>query len=80
SVLFLMLSLILGGIASGVGLTSMQVSYLATVDPSMSGVASGIFSTFRYFGSIFSSALIGVISGYDPIFMILFAVYMCGGF
>lgn len=80
SVLFLMLSLILGGLASGVGLTSMQVSSLATVDPGMSGVASGIFSTFRYFGSIISSALIGLISGYHTLFMILFAVSIIGVF
>lgn len=80
SVLFLMLSLILGGLASGVGLTSMQVSSLATVDPGMSGVASGIFSTFRYFGSIISSALIGMISGYRTLFMILFAVSIIGVF
>ena len=43
SVPFLMASLIVGGIASGAGLTSMQVSSLATVEPGMSGIASGIF-------------------------------------
>ncbi|AVB09220.1 MULTISPECIES: MFS transporter [Bacillus] len=80
SVPFLMASLIVGGIASGAGLTSMQVSSLATVEPGMSGIASGIFSTFRYFGSIISSALIGLISGFHILFMILIGVSVIGLF
>ncbi len=75
-----MASLIVGGIASGAGLTSMQVSSLATVEPGMSGIASGIFSTFRYFGSIISSALIGLISGFHILFIILIGVSVIGLF
>ncbi|ADP34015.1 MFS transporter [Bacillus atrophaeus] len=80
SIVFLMVSLILGGLASGVGLTSMQVSSLSTVDAGMSGTASGIFSTFRYFGSITSSALIGLISGFHILFIILIGVSVIGIF
>ncbi|MFB8735877.1 hypothetical protein ACEQPO_26040 [Bacillus sp. SL00103] len=52
-------------------MTSMQMASLTAVDQSLSGSASGIFSTFRYFGSIISSTLIGIISGFQSLFIVL---------
>ncbi|MGE6630187.1 MFS transporter [Bacillus sp. NPDC077027] len=80
SVPFLVVVLIAGGISSGIGMTSMQMASLTSVDQSMSGSASGIFSTFRYFGSITSSTLIGLISGYHTLFIILMSAGIVGLF
>ncbi|WP_144482159.1 MFS transporter [Bacillus pumilus] len=71
----LMVTLVAGGISSGIGMTSMQMASLTAVDQSLSGSASGIFSTFRYFGSIISSTLIGIMSGFQSLFIVL----MCAG-
>ncbi|MBE9914423.1 multidrug efflux MFS transporter [Paenibacillus donghaensis] len=66
----LLIFLIIGGIAIGIAMPSMQMAYLSAVDPKMSGSASGIFSTFRYFGGIASSVLITVMSGFQYLFLI----------
>ncbi|PJN89458.1 MFS transporter [Bacillus sp. mrc49] len=78
SLLYLAITLIVNGLAIGLGLTSMQVASLEAVDESASGSASGIFSTFRYFGSIISSTLIGIITNYSVLFAILMAAALTG--
>ncbi|MGE7877540.1 MFS transporter [Peribacillus muralis] len=78
SLLYLAITLIVNGLAIGLGLTSMQVASLEAVDESASGSASGIFSTFRYFGSIISSTLIGIINNYSVLFAILMAAALAG--
>ncbi|MGF9724157.1 MFS transporter [Bacillus safensis] len=76
----LIVTLIAGGISSGIGMTSMQMASLTSVDQSLSGSASGIFSTFRYFGSIISSTLIGVMSGFQSLFILLMGAGILGFF
>lgn len=60
--------LVLGGIAIGIAMPSMQMTSLSAVDLKMTGSASGIFSTFRYLGGIVSSVLIAMISDYQCLF------------
>lgn len=74
----LIVTLVAGGISSGIGMTSMQMASLTAVDQSLSGSASGIFSTFRYFGSIISSTLIGIMSGFQPLFIVLMGAGILG--
>ncbi|PRS79449.1 MFS transporter [Bacillus sp. LNXM12-2] len=74
----LIVTLIAGGISSGIGMTSMQMASLTAVDQSLSGSASGIFSTFRYFGSIISSTLIGIMSGFQSLFIVLMGAGILG--
>lgn len=78
SLIYLGITLIMNGLAIGLGLTSMQVASLEAVDESVSGSASGIFSTFRYFGSIVSSTLIGIVASYSILFGILMVAAMLG--
>lgn len=59
-------------------MTSMQMASLTAVDQSLSGSASGIFSTFRYFGSIISSTLIGIMSGFQSLFIVLMGAGILG--
>lgn len=74
----LIITLVAGGVSSGIGMTSMQMASLTSVDQSLSGSASGIFSTFRYFGSIISSTLIGILSGFQSLFIILMGAGILG--
>lgn len=74
----LIVTLVAGGISSGIGMTSMQMASLTAVDQSLSGSASGIFSTFRYFGSIISSTLIGIMSGFQSLFIVLMGAGILG--
>ncbi|MFF2457935.1 MFS transporter [Peribacillus simplex] len=78
SLFYLAVTLIVNGLAIGLGLTSMQVASLEAVEESASGSASGIFSTFRYFGSIISSTLIGIIANYSILFGILIVAAVLG--
>lgn len=54
------LLLLIGGIGSGLGVPSMQTASLQSVDVQMSGIASGIYSTFRYIGSTAASVIISM--------------------
>ncbi|WP_144493043.1 MFS transporter [Bacillus pumilus] len=74
----LIVTLVAAGISSGIGMTSMQMASLTAVDQSLSGSASGIFSTFRYFGSIISSTLIGIMSGFQSLFIVLMGAGILG--
>ncbi len=53
--------LLVGGFGAGIGSSSMQVTSLQAVSVEMSGVASGIYSTFRYIGGIIASVFVSVI-------------------
>jgi MFS family permease len=54
------LGLILAGLGAGVGTVTMQATALESVEVEMAGVSAGIYSTFRYLGSISASALISL--------------------
>jgi MFS family permease len=55
--------LVLEGVGIGLGGVSFQATALQAVAASDAGAASGIYSTFRYFGSILASALIAFLAG-----------------
>jgi predicted MFS family arabinose efflux permease len=78
SVVYLVLSLLVGGIGAGIGMTAMQVAVLQSVKKEMSGIGTGIFSTFRYIGGIIGSTLIGFLSQSPVLFVILFAFGVVG--
>ncbi|PSR23656.1 MAG: MFS transporter [Sulfobacillus acidophilus] len=54
------IGLILAGLGAGVGTVTMQATALESVDIEIAGVSAGIYSTFRYLGSITASALISL--------------------
>ena len=60
SLVVLVIVLFIGGIGSGLGVPSMQAASLSDIPKEISGVASGIYSTFRYIGSTMASVLIGM--------------------
>lgn len=51
------------GISNGLNSVGMQVALFKSSPKEMSGVASGIFNTSRYLGTILSSLLIGIVMG-----------------
>ncbi len=57
---YLLAGLIVAGIGAGIGNVAMQATLLEAVSPAMAGSSSGIFSTFRYVGSITASALVSL--------------------
>jgi MFS family permease len=69
---------LLGGIGGGLGTPSMQAASLQSVPKEMSGVASGIFSTFRYIGGMGASVLVSVLPDYHVLFYILLVLAMVG--
>lgn len=75
---FIAIALIIGGFGSGVGLPSMQTSNLLSVQKDKTGVASGVFSTFRYIGSMMGSILTTVFVGSQTFFFILIGIAMVG--
>ena len=75
---YVILSLIIGGLGSGIGMPSMQASNLESVAKEKTGVASGVFSTFRYMGSMVASALTSILVGSQTIFYILMGVAALG--
>lgn len=58
--LYLAGGLFIAGAGSGMGNVAFQATVLEAAPRTMAGVASGIYSTFRYIGSITASALIGL--------------------
>jgi len=72
------LILFLGGLGSGLGVPSMQAASLESVAKEMSGVASGIYSTFRYIGSTIASVIISLQVSYSAVVSILI-VFSIGG-
>ncbi|MFC7441563.1 MFS transporter [Laceyella putida] len=75
---YLIIALIVGGIAGGLGMSAMQMASLQSVNKEMSGSASGIFSTFRYFGSMISSTLVSLLVGSSTLFFVLIIMSVLG--
>ena len=74
SFVLLIVVLFIGGIGSGLGVPSMQTASLTDVPKEESGVASGIYSTFRYIGSTIASVIIGL----QFSMQLTLAVLLCG--
>jgi EmrB/QacA subfamily drug resistance transporter len=70
--------LLVGGIGSGMGTPSMQAASLQAVPKEMSGVASGIFSTFRYVGGMAASVMVSVLMDFHSLFYILLVTAAIG--
>lgn len=66
------------GIGSGLGVPAMQAANLEDVPKEMSGVASGIYSTFRYIGSTAASVIIGLQVSFMHTVIILMAFAIIG--
>jgi EmrB/QacA subfamily drug resistance transporter len=71
-------ALLIGGIGSGLGTAAMQSASLQTVPKEMSGIASGIYSTFRYVGGMIASVLIGLLGDYHLLFYCLLILAAAG--
>jgi EmrB/QacA subfamily drug resistance transporter len=71
-------ALLVGGIGSGLGTAAMQSASLQTVPKEMSGIASGIYSTFRYVGGMIASVLISVLVDYHLLFYCLLVLAAAG--
>lgn len=61
SLYYLVGGMLVAGVGSGLGNVAFQATVLEAVPRTMAGVASGIYSTFRYIGSITASALVGLL-------------------
>lgn len=70
--------LVLAGIGVGLPTVSLQATSLESVPVEQAGMASGVYSTFRYMGSILASGLLvvltGTISGYGISLAVVAAV------
>ncbi|WP_026677937.1 MFS transporter [Fictibacillus gelatini] len=78
SLAYIIIALSVGGIAGGIGSTAMQTASLESVSKEMSGTASGIYSTFRYFGSMISSTLVSMLAGSSSLFAVLLVAAILG--
>ncbi|CAG7637822.1 MFS transporter [Paenibacillus allorhizosphaerae] len=76
SFIFIAAVLLVGGVGAGIGTPSMQAASLQSVSKDMSGVASGIFSTFRYIGGMAASVMVSLMADYHRLFycLLVFAV------
>lgn len=74
------LILFLGGIGSGLGVPAMQAASLESVAKELTGVASGIYSMFRYMGSITASVIISLQINYSITLSILIIFSIVGLF
>jgi len=77
---FALLIIFVGGIGSGLGVPSMQAASLESVTKEMSGVASGIYSTFRYIGSTAASVIISLQISYATTMAVLIFLAIVGIF
>lgn len=59
---YIVAGLVVAGFGAGVGTVSMQATALEAVSVELAGVSSGIYSTFRYIGSITASALVSLMA------------------
>lgn len=64
---YIMAGLVVAGLGCGVGMVSMQATALESVAPELAGVSSGIYSTFRYIGSITASASIALMVAHESL-------------
>lgn len=70
--------LLLGGMGAGIGLSAMQNASLQSVPRTVSGVASGIYSTFRYIGGMAASVMVSLMFGFYWLFIILSWIALLG--
>ncbi|MBP1932119.1 MFS transporter [Ammoniphilus resinae] len=70
--------LLLGGLGAGIGLSAMQNASLQSVPRTVSGVASGIYSTFRYIGGMCASVMVSLMFGFHWLFIVLMAISVVG--
>lgn len=75
---YIALVLLIGGIGSGMGTPSMQTASLQAIPKDVSGVASGIFSTFRYIGGMAASVMVSLFIDYHALFYCLIALALAG--
>lgn len=78
--IFAGLIIFLSGIGSGLGEPSMQAASLESVAKELTGVASGIYSMFRYMGSITASVIISLQINYSITLYILIIFSIVGLF
>lgn len=57
---YVLAGLIVAGVGAGIGTVTMQATALEAAPADMAGTVSGIYSTFRYIGSITASALVSL--------------------
>lgn len=62
-IFIVIVALALFGISNGLNAVGMQAALFKSTPKEMIGVASGIFNTSRYLGTILSSLLIGIVMG-----------------
>lgn len=70
--------LFFSGIGSGLGVPSMQAASLQAVEKEKSGVASGIYSTFRYIGSTAAAVIISLQISYTITIITLISCALIG--
>lgn len=83
-VISILLALAAFGISNGLNNVAMQAALFNNSPKELIGVTSGLFSTSRYFGTILSSLLIGIVignpfsfRGFQVLGMILTAIALC---
>lgn len=79
SIYYMIAALVIGGLGSGIGLPSMQTKNLQSVSREKTGVASGVYSTFRYMGGMMASALVSILFDSKGIFYIMIGLALIGG-
>lgn len=72
------LVLLIAGFGVGIGMPAIQVAALQTVQHDLAGIATGIFSTFRYIGQIMATTLIGILAVSPSTFVIVLVVSVIG--
>lgn len=75
---YLYAAMAIGGIGAGIGMASMQTASLTAIPKEMSGIASGIFSTFRYVGGMIASVLVSLSIGHGLLFSLLLLFALIG--
>ncbi|WP_226580958.1 MFS transporter [Halobacillus litoralis] len=80
SAVYIALTLLLGGFASGLGVASMQTLNMEAVPKEKAGTASGIYSTFRYMGGMLASALVSLLAGEAFLYILLGTAALLGLF
>lgn len=69
-----LLFLVVAGFGAGLPTVALQATLLESVPVAKAGLASGVYSTFRYMGSILASGLLVVVTGSLPGYGIAVAV------
>jgi EmrB/QacA subfamily drug resistance transporter len=78
SVWLISLLFVLGGAGAGFGTASMQPASLNSVPKQMSGVASGVYMTFRYMGGLLASIFAALFIDYHLLFYTLCGLSIVG--